>query len=261
MESLSRAIAVVMVLSFASSARADDPTWEMDPWIEVPIATAELSIAFAWVLASDLEPPYCAPVCDRADVNVVDRFSAGWFDRGWSLAGDIGVALAFVGAAATLWIDEGLLPMLSDAVVVAEAVGGALMLANLTNMATRRPRPHVYGTESPLEDRMRGRAAFSLFSGHAAGAYAAAISTFLTLRERDGDSAGAYLSLALGLTVATFVCFTRVVSGQHFFLDTLIGAVVGTAVGFVVPLVHESHVRVSAGATDEGGTLSVSGEL
>jgi membrane-associated phospholipid phosphatase len=260
MESVARVLAVAIALG-ASSARADDPVWQMDPWIAVPIVTAELAISFAWVIASDLEPPYCAPVCDRADVNAFDRFSAGWWDEAWSISGDVTLAATFLGAAATLWFDEGFVPMLSDAIVVAEAVGGSIMLANLTNMATRRPRPHVYGTESPLELRERGRAGFSLFSGHTAGAYAAAVATFVTLRERHGDSTGPYVALAFGLTGATFVGFTRVVSGQHFLTDTIIGAVVGTALGLFVPLLHRSNVRLAVSADERGATLGVAGAM
>jgi membrane-associated phospholipid phosphatase len=219
-------------------------TYEVDLRVDLPIMVIELVVAGGWVLGPQLAPPYCAPICDRDDVWAIDRFAAGWYDEGWALAADIGVATQFVLAGGTLIVDEGFGPAVNEAVVVGQAVAGALALSVISNTSTRRPRPHVYGDKSLEADRMSGRAALSFFSGHTAGAFAAAISTFETLRRRHPGRNVNYVVLGVGLAGGAFVGTARLLGGQHFLTDVLAGAAVGTAMGFLVPALHESPVSL-----------------
>jgi membrane-associated phospholipid phosphatase len=245
-------IATLLVQLGAHADGPEGPTWEMNPLVDLPIVATELTIGFGWLLGPQLAPAHCAPVCDREQVWWPDRFSAGWHSSTWATAGDLSVALIFVASAGVLFADEGFVPMLSDAVVIAEAVAGSIALSILTNMSTRRPRPYVYGTDAPLEQRQSGRASYSFFSGHTAGTFAAAVSTFLTLRERHPESSLPWITLSVGLAGASFVGLSRIVSGEHFLTDTLAGAIVGVAMGLLVPSVHSSAVRIYAAPTDHG---------
>lgn len=253
MKRLALTFACALTLSFAltSLAAAEDtpaadntPTYRIDPRIELPVLAIELTVAFGWTLGPQLSPAHCAPMCDRKDVWAIDRFSAGWYDRTWIQAANIGIAAQLVLAGVTLVVDEGWQAALIDALVVAEAIAGAQALSVISNTSTRRPRPHLYGTESPESERRSGTASLSFFSGHTAGAFAAAISVFETLRRRHPGRASNYLVLGVGLLGGIFIGTARVLGGQHFLTDVAAGAIVGTSMGFLVPALHSVSLGV-----------------
>ena len=252
------------VLISAAPVRAQDaartqysgPTYELEPLIDLPILATQLVIAAGWLLGPQLAPPYCAPQCDRAKLWGVDRFAAGYYDKGWLKVGDIAVAAQMALAAGTFIVDEGWLAAANDAVIVAQAVAGSLTLSVLTNTSTRRPRPHVYGDQSPLEDRTSGKASLSFFSGHTATAFAAAVSVFETLRRRHPGRATNYVVLGVGLGVGVLVGSARLLSGQHFPTDVLVGACVGTSLGLLVPALH--HTPVQLQLSTQGAGLGIS---
>ena len=249
----------------AAQVRADEPaaasvlgpTYELDPRIDLPILAAQLVVAGGWMLGPQLAPPYCAPQCDRTQLPFVDRFAAGWYSKDWVRVADIAVATQIVLAGSTLLIDEGIGPALNDAVIVAQAIAGSLALSVLSNTGTRRPRPHVYGDESPLEDRMSGQAALSFFSGHTATTFAAAVSTFETLRRRYPGRAVNYVVLGVGLGVGGLVGSARLAGGQHFLTDVIAGALVGSALGLLVPALHKTPVRLQLSPQGAGLGLSM----
>ncbi len=244
-----------------SARSAAGPTWRLEWTADLSVLAIEATIGFGWSLGSQLAPAHCAPVCDGDEVWAIDRFAAGWYDEGWSLTGDIGVAVVFGGAVLALAFDEGFVPMLSDVIVVAEAAVGAIALSILSNMSTRRPRPHLYGTESPEAERMSGQAGYSFYSGHTAGAVATAVATFMTLRERHPDRWEPYLVLGIGLGMASTVGVARLMAGQHFLTDVIAGAVVGGALGLLVPSLHKRQLRIVPNVTESAAGLSVVGRL
>jgi hypothetical protein len=137
------------------------PTFHVDPAIDLPILAISGAMAFGWMLGPQLAPAHCAPLCDRASVWRFDRFSAGWYNETWHNVAHVSIGSVFVLAGTTLLIDEGPLAALVDAVVVGQAVLGTLALATMSNLSSRRPRPFLYGTEAPLSERESGLAAFS----------------------------------------------------------------------------------------------------
>ena len=248
----------------AAPARADEttrapytgPTYELEPLIDLPVLATQLVIAGGWLLGPQLAPPYCAPQCDRSKVWAVDRFATGYYDKSWVSVSDIGMAAQIALAAGTLIVDEGFTAAVSDAVVVAQAIAGSLTLSVLTNTSTRRPRPHVYGDESPLADRTSGKASLSFFSGHTATAFAAAVSVFETLRRRHPGRPTNYVVLGVGLGIGALVGSARVLGGQHFLTDVLVGAVVGTSLGVLVPALHDTPVQLQL--STQGAGLGIS---
>ena len=250
--------------SASSVARVEPlegPTWELKPSFDFPVLALEVAAASAWLLGPQLAPAYCAPLCDRNSVWAIDRFSAGWYRPAWRLTSDLGVATLLLGSITTLLVDEGFVAGLSDLVIVAEALAGALALANLSNISSRRPRPLLYGGRAPLEMRENGSASFSFFSGHTASSFALTFATFVTLRERHPNAVGPWIALGVGLAGSVLVSAGRLASGYHFLTDVLVGAGVGTAIGFLVPALHSSRFRVSAFPIESGAQLQLTGFL
>ncbi len=244
----------------APSPAASLPAYELRLEVDAPVLVVAGMISFGWVLRDELAPPFCGPdACRKDSVFILDRFAAGRFDAGFRTVSDATVAATYGLAALTLVLDEGLENGVNDAVVVAQAILWSNALGVLANLGARRPRPLAYGTEASLEERTRGNTSLSFFSGHTAGTFAAAVAMYSTLKRLHPSSPMPYVALGIGLGVASFVGVSRVLAGDHFPTDVLVGAAVGTSLGLLVPALHDAPVRFSASAGVEHGLLQVGG--
>lgn len=162
---------------------------------------------------------------------------------------DVGVSLAstwpfLVDALVTAWWYRGRADLARDmALVSAEAFAIAAAVQGAANIVGSRERPfgRLCGTEIPeksvdCEPDVRYR---SFFSGHATLAFTSAgllcaNHLGLGLLGKTGD----VLTCAGGFTVATATSVFRVMSDVHYTTDVAIGALVGTAAGLAVPLLH-----------------------
>jgi membrane-associated phospholipid phosphatase len=241
----------------SSAAAQNAPAYELKLEVDLPVLAIAATVAIGWVFARESTPPACGPECARNRLWFIDKPVTGMWSPTWSLISDVTVASTFVGAALVLALSEPLGNAANDAIVVAEAAVSSIALAIMSNTSVRRPRPFAYGTDAPLEERLRGNAALSFFSGHTAGSFATTWATFHTLR-RIGRHTAAWITLIGGLCLASFVGIGRVLAGQHFPTDVLAGAVVGTGVGFLVPALHD-HARVSIAQDDTSASIVVSG--
>lgn len=227
------------------------PAFEIAPEIDIPVIALGATVASAWLLNPELSPAHCAPLCDKQDVFAGDRSVAGRWDPNWSLAGDIGAAAILLGSVGTLVVDEGIKNGLNDTVIVAESVLVTNMLSTLTNLAVRRPRPYLYGTEASESRRSEGEATLSFFSGHTANAFAAVWTTFQALRRLHSRSVLPWMFLGVGIAGASFVGASRVLAGQHFLTDVLAGAIVGSSIGILVPELHTPSSSIQAQLTSD----------
>jgi len=106
------------------------------------------------------------------------------------------------------------------------SVGGAGLIANLANNIIGRARPKLFDTMGPLEFKMF---AFdpdyaSLPSGHATNIFAlATVIAILWPRGR-----------VLLYSLAAWIAASRVLIGQHYITDVVLGAIIGTAFPYFV---------------------------
>lgn len=106
------------------------------------------------------------------------------------------------------------------------SVGGAGLIANLTKNILGRARPKLFDTMGPFEFKLF---AFdpnyaSLPSGHATNIFAfATVIGMLWPRGR-----------VLLYTVAAWIAASRVLIGEHYFTDAVLGAILGTAFPYLV---------------------------
>lgn len=249
---------LTLAFSAASAGAGAQPAFRLDPAIDVPVIATAAPVLGSWFLADELSPPYCAPRCDPATLNPFDRLAAGNHDPGLGTAADVTAIGVDVAALATVALVERFPDALVDGTVVIESVMVANATAILFNYAIRRPRPRLYGDEAPMDERTGGLAAMSAFSGHVANVVAATVATFQVLR-RTAPPAVAWTELGVGLAASTFVGVARVYSGAHFPTDVLAGAALGASIGWLVPALHRSPVRVAPVASVGGAGLSMVG--
>lgn len=150
------------------------------------------------------------------------------------------------------WIRTGLFV---ESLAVTNAV------TTVVKLAVARPRPYTYaaGYDATTARHDDG---LSYFSGHTS-IVAATSSTlaYLAFVEAPG-SARAYATLGAGVVATSTVATLRIRAGKHFPTDVLTGAIVGAAIGTLVPHLHRrTQLSISADASASGGMVFVGGFL
>jgi membrane-associated phospholipid phosphatase len=200
--------------------------------------------AAAWLVPQlfldQIVTPKCP--CDRADVPFFDRAALGRSSAGARTGSQVAVVgMLLVPPALDVldvrlrggsWANVG-----EDVVVMGEAllVNGALN--ELVKVTVQRPRPFTYHGAA-LDDR---DSYLSFYSSHSSSAFAVgmAYATTFSLRHPDSPYRGPiYVAVAAGGATTGAL---RILAGKHFPSDVLVGALVGSGVGIVVPRLHRGH--------------------
>ncbi len=129
---------------------------------------------------------------------------------------------------------------LTCAAMYAETVLIANGITELAKIGINRTRPFMYFDEDtyPDKDVKSGDWAKSMPSRHSTMAFAGAAFTTYTFCKYFPDSNWRIPVVAGSYSLALLTAAFRVASGNHFITDTLTGAAIGTAVGFLVPWLH-----------------------
>lgn len=145
----------------------------------------------------------------------------------------------------------------------AETLGLSALLNGAVKVAVNRPRPYAYSTSAEAvatgnkagSDRTR-----SFYSGHSAMSFAAAVSGSLLLSMRTNDRPVRAANWGLSLALASSTAVLRVRAGKHFPSDVVVGALLGSTAGALVPLLHRAEgstfeLRPEEALAAAGGTL------
>ena len=107
-----------------------------------------------------------------------------------------------------------------------------------TKLLVDRARPYMYFDEYPEKKVDNGDWNCSFPSGHTARSFAAAAFTSYAFCQYYPDSKWRYAVIGISFGAATTTAMLRMASGNHFFTDVLVGAMIGTTCGFLVPYMH-----------------------
>lgn len=262
------------LFTLASAEPSSLTPYELDPLPHgVFTASAALTAAILQFAVIPSMPGglACAPRaggdrCDPKEVNAFDRGAIGVNDRTWRLASDISLAALGVGVVTQLILDNAISPsatpwgdFLTDSLVVAEATAINMIVTFALKLAVRRPKPNHYTDGAPVGSFDHQ---LSFPSGHTSAAATVATAAATTFWLRHPDSPWRWVVAGAGAAVVGFTAGARVAGGRHYYTDIIGGTLIGTTIGFLVPLWHH-HVPVSpAPFVDEhGGGLSVSGSF
>jgi membrane-associated phospholipid phosphatase len=222
--------------------------------------------------AGSAPPSWCGtastPPCDAHGLNALDRTVLGRFDTKAALAANVMVGVV-PGALTVLDVlDAGITHWrgwLTDAVVITEAVVWTGAVQDIVRRAVRRPRPYMYTPGLNPGGREGPEADFSFFSGHTSNVFAMATATAYTYSLRHPGSKWQYLVWTLAMAGATTEPVLRTLSGGHFPTDCIVGALVGSSFGILIPALHRRRGRVqlapSASITPLGSTVSLAGRF
>ena len=218
------------------------PAFQLYAELDLPVLGIGAVFAAARLIRT--QRAFCAPLCDPNDLNALDRTTAGFYSTGWSSASDYALYAGMLGAAVILVADEGVRDALNDAVVIAESALSSTAVSSMLTLAAGRPRPLLFGTNAPLDQRDSADASLSFLSSHASVSFAVATSTYMASRRLHPKSKYPLLVLGMGGALAAFVGTARIEAGKHFISVSVGGALVGSALGVLIPALHTSPVKV-----------------
>ena len=115
------------------------------------------------------------------------------------------------------------------------------MAFNLAKFTVRRPRPYAYGPAYEPDQDHGNNASLSFFSGHTSLAFSMATSYSYLFSKRHPDSP-LVIPVWIGThALAATTAGLRVGAGKHFWSDIVVGAAVGSLIGYMVPYLHTSR--------------------
>ena len=136
-------------------------------------------------------------------------------------------------------------------------IGGTALLSK---GLVERYRPYVYNPDVPLDKKLTSDAKMSFFSNHTTAAFASAVFLSTVYSDYNPNSKWKPYVLAGSLFMASIVGYLRYESGEHFPTDILVGAFVGSAIGYVIPWMHrvgKENVSVTPGIPHSDYSFSV----
>lgn len=129
--------------------------------------------------------------------------------------------------------------MYSEAYILTRSITGTV------KYTARRPRPYLYNPEVPMDEKVaQGKnATRSFFSGHTSNAFCSAVFTAKVFNDMYPESNIRFLVWGVTLSSATTTGILRYYAGQHYPSDIIVGAIVGSLLGYFVPVLHKQHTK------------------
>lgn len=202
------------------------------------------TVAFsASAIDDELPVPTVAELArlNRSGVNSFDRFAAGTYRTSHLLPSDLTMFAAFASPLALL-ADKSIREDIGTILLMYAEMG---ILSNFTPSyakgSVKRYRPFVYNQSVPLSDRQDIESLRSFFSGHATRAFAAGVMTAIIYEDYFPDSPYRSTVWITTIGLATSSALLRVSSGAHFPSDVIVGAIIGSGIGYIIPYIHRTH--------------------
>lgn len=268
-----RTLVYISALAVALPAHAGDSgnrsPFEIDLRVDLPVTLACGVLSEAPVLFRDeLQGPWCGLDCEPGTVNAFDRNVIGNDLEGAAITSDImvisNIALPHVAGLLDQLVSEpvdGWSGYGKDTLVLLETLAVNMAVNQVVKYAVRRPRPYVYDHDVSDAERTTSEAAVSFYSAHTSNSFcmATAYSYIFTLRHPDSP-----LVIPVWLSTHALAAGTaglRVFAGKHFWSDIIVGAVVGSGIGLLVPYLHLRKTPDSGGSGINVAPLVLDGGL
>lgn len=196
-------------------------------------------------------------------VNAIDRFAYEYYSKKLSHISDYtkdavsGLMLLTALSLLKNGRKENINAFLTDIVMFVESETLIIGLTKCAKGLSKRPRPYAYNTDLPYEKRASTNASLSFWSGHASLAFMTAVFTGYVFQNRHPGSRLIMSVWITGISFATATSVLRVQSGNHFPSDVVIGASVGSFVGWVIPWLHKEKSHSISLTTNVAGTTGL----
>ncbi len=187
----------------------------------------------------------------RDDINSFDRSATYNCSESDADISDIVVASCLAAPLALFLSEE----IRSDFTTVGVMYLETLLLATFTpsfGKANERIRPLAYCEDAPMDRKQEAWIKRSFFSGHTTWAFSSAVFFATVYSDYYPNSKWKPYVWGGSLLAASAVGYLRYSSGVHFPTDVLVGATVGSAIGYFIPYIYRNR---------DGSNLSVSPQV
>ncbi len=130
-------------------------------------------------------------------------------------------------------VTGGLVVSTLTLLLLTQATSLAMLVNVIVKYSVGRSRPYVWHGTPDLYPASVSDANVSFFGGHTTFVFAVVVSgsTLFFMQ----DMPGAPWVLGVGLAAASFTAYLRMAAEKHYLSDTLVGAGVGSLIGWAVP--------------------------
>jgi membrane-associated phospholipid phosphatase len=241
-----RTLVLAAALVLGSTANAEPtlhPRYDLvrDLAVTGGASAATLSLL---VLEEKLAPTRCR-WCDPSGVEADLSRRLRWSDPDAAAKGSRVLSFTLAGAALGYSLLDGYRREdpgdgWANALLIVEATSVAMLLDTTAKYAFARQRPDAWRGETRGDRRDRN---LSFFSAQSTFAFAIAASSSTLLLEQRAPHARSYAFVVFGAAATT--AYLRVAADRHYVSDVLVGAAVGTLVGWAIP--HFFHGPTESG--------------
>jgi membrane-associated phospholipid phosphatase len=263
--SKSRFIIFFLILTFSLNARSPyELRWER----ELAISGLGSVIGMTgYLLENNVNPLNSEELShlNKMDINIFDRSATSNYNTALGDISDIGI-YTLISSPALLFLSGDIRNDIGTvATMYLETLAFMYALPSVFKGSVTRYRPFVYNPEAPIEKKLDADAIKSYFSGHTTVAFASAV--FISTLYSEYYPGSKYKSWVWGgsILIAATIGYLRYASGNHYPTDILTGALVGSAIGYLVPYLHktenEDNLNTSAIMGTDGFSFGFSIQL
>jgi len=175
----------------------------------------------------------------RKNVNAFDRCATYNWSEEASIVSDYLLNFMIISPVALLASDQVRKDFGTFSVMYMENLFLSFAAVHTTKILIKRNRPYLYNKNVPLKYKTDRSSRLSFFSGHTTHAFSSAVFLSTVYAKYYPDSKWKPYIWGVSLLSASITGYLRYASGDHFPTDIIIGAVVGSAIGYLIPLIHK----------------------
>jgi membrane-associated phospholipid phosphatase len=194
-----------------------------------------------FLLERKVEPltPAEISMLNSKDVNSFDRSACNNYNSYLADISDICI-YTLISAPALLFLSSDIRNDFGTvSAMYLETMAFMYALPSVLKGSVTRCRPFVYNSTAPLDKKLEADAVKSYFSGHTTVAFSSAVFISTVFSDFYPDSKFKNWVWGGSLVAAATIGYLRYAAGKHYPTDIIKGALVGSAIGYLIPAIHK----------------------
>lgn len=230
----------LQIFGFHTPAFAQSPYRLSWPGEGIVFGTALATGIIGEALVMNVQPltPEQINAASREDVNQFDRPATYNYSETAQNVSDVGVLVCSALPLTLFFSQRVRSDFVTFGVMYLQVFGFAAALPQVSKGSFKRNRPYVYNDNVPPEKKGSVQARLAFFSGHTTHAFALAVFFATTYSDYFSNSKMKPFVWGASLAMASVVGYARIDAGKHYRTDVLVGAAVGSAIGYFIPKLH-----------------------